>query len=227
MPRRAQLPALSAERPVPRLRQSRERILAAIREAAITEFGLHGYEGASTQRIAEGAGLTKPQLHYYITGKQALYEELLYAVLRGWSEAFRFEATADDPRTVLASYVRRKLDYAIDHPDLSRIFTSELLSGGKRLGKYWPVARQSTQLKVDIIQRWIARGLMRPLDARILLMQIWGMTQHYADYAVQVRVMLDLPPGAPIDRAPIARELTTFVLLACGLAPDCPATPAA
>ena len=39
-------------------------------------------------------------------------------------------------------------------------------------------------------------------------------------YAVQVRVMLGLGPEAPIDRAPIARELTTFVLLGCGLAPD-------
>jgi TetR/AcrR family transcriptional regulator len=214
------LPTVSAERTVPHMRQSRERILNAIREAAITEFGLHGYEGASTQRIAEGAGLTKPQLNYYIAGKQALYEELLYAVLRGWSDAFRFNDADGDPRTVLAAYVRHKLDYAIDHPGLSRIFTSELLSGGKHLGNYWPVARASTQRKVNIIERWIAEGRMRPLDARLLLMQIWGMTQHHADYAVQVRVMLDLGPDAPIDRAPIARELTTFVLLGCGLAPD-------
>lgn len=220
MPRRDQLPSPSAERPVPRLRRSRERILAAIREAAITEFGLHGYEGASTQRIAEGAGLTKPQLHYYITGKQALYEELLYTVLRDWADAFRFDGDHDDPRTVLSSYVRRKLDYALDHPALSRIYTSELLSGGRHLGKYWPVARQSTQHKVEVIEGWIARGLIRPLYARILLMQIWAMTQHYADYAVQVRVMLDLAPDAPIDRAPITRELTTSVLLTCGLAPD-------
>ena len=224
MPRRDQLPSPSAERPVPRLRRSRERILAAIRDAAITEFGLHGYEGASTQRIAEGAGLTKPQLHYYITGKQDLYEELLYAVLRGWSDAFRFDCDENDPSSVLSSYVRRKLDYAIDHPDLSRIFTSELLSGGKRLGKYWPVARHSTQQKVEIIERWISCGLIRPLDPRILLMQIWAMTQHYADYAVQVRVMLDVSADAPIDRAPIARELTTSVLLTCGLAPDCAST---
>ena len=65
---------------------------------------------------------------------------------------------------------------------------------------------------------WIAKGLLRPLDARLLLMHVWSMTQHYADYAVQVRVMLRLPPDAPIDRVPIERELTNFVLMGCGLA---------
>ena len=61
---------------------------------------------------------------------------------------------------------------------------------------------------------------MRPLDARLLLMQIWGMTQHYADYGVQVHIMLGLAPDEAIDREPIVRELTNFVLLGCGLAPD-------
>jgi TetR/AcrR family transcriptional regulator len=61
---------------------------------------------------------------------------------------------------------------------------------------------------------------MRPLDARLLLMHIWGMTQHYADYAVQVRVMMGQPPDTPIDREPIQRELTAFVLMGCGFAPE-------
>ena len=203
-----------------RARQGRERTLAAIREAAIAEFSLHGFRGTSTQAIAERAGLTKPQLHYYIKGKDELYEELLYAVLQGWSEAFTFDASCDDPRRVLVSYVRKKLDYALDNPGLSRIFTSEVLCGGPNLGRYWPVAVRSTQQKVDIINGWIAKGLMRPLDPLLLLMHIWGMTQHYADYAVQVRAMLLLQPDAPIDREPIARELTTFVLQGCGFAPE-------
>lgn len=202
-----------------RARLGRERILAQIREAAITEFALHGFKGASTQAIAERAGLTKPQLHYYIKGKDELYEELLFAVLQGWSEAFAFDDPGADPRLVLTRYIQKKLAYALDNPGLSRIFTNELLGGGPNLGRYWPLAVRSTQQKVELIEGWIAKGLMRPLDARLLLMHIWGMTQHYADYAVQVRVMLRLAPDAPIERAPIERELTAFVLLGCGLAP--------
>jgi TetR/AcrR family transcriptional regulator len=206
------------ETTAPRTKPGRERILAAIREAAITEFSLHGFKGTSTQGIAERAGLTKPQLHYYIRGKEELYEELLSSVLRGWSEAFRFDYASNDPRQVLTHYIARKLDYALDNPGLSRIFTTEVMGGGRHLGKYWPVAVQSTRQKVDVINRWIAHGLMRPLDAMVLLMQIWGATQHYADYGVQVRAMLGLAPDAPIDREPICRELTQFVLMGCGLA---------
>jgi TetR/AcrR family transcriptional regulator len=197
-----------------------ERMLAAIREAAIAEFGRHGFKGASTKAIAERAGLTKPHLHYYIGSKEDLYEELLYSVLNGWSSAFAFDIESDDPKQVLSHYVRKKLDYALDNPGLSRIFTSEVLGGGRNLGRYWPVALKSTQHKVDVINRWIAQGRLRPLDARLLLMQIWGMTQHHADYGVQVQVMLGLGPDEPLEREPIARELTTFVLLGCGLAPD-------
>ena len=87
-----------------------------------------------------------------------------------------------------------------------------MLDGGRNLERYWPNARAWTQKKVDIINGWIARGLMRPLDARLLLMHIWAMTQSYADYALQTRVMLGLPPDAPLDREPIARELIGFVL---------------
>ena len=201
-------------------RLGRERMLARIREAAITEFGRHGLKGASTQAIAERAGLTKPQLHYYIKGKDELYEELLFAVLQGWVEAFAFDAPGSDPRRVLANYIDRKLAYALEQPGLSRIFTNELLGGGPNLARYWPQALRSAQLKIDVIDGWIAAGQMRALDARLLLMHIWAMTQHYADYAVQVRVMLGQAPDTPIAREPIARELTSFVLMGCGLAPQ-------
>src|SRR3989344_675095 len=116
-----------------RAKQGRERILPAIREAAVAEFSRHGFKGASTKAIAERAGLTKPQLHYYISSKEELYEELLYSVLNGWSGAFIFDRNSDDPKKVLSSYVRKKLDYALDNPGLSRIFTTEGLARGRQV----------------------------------------------------------------------------------------------
>ncbi|MDM0054476.1 TetR family transcriptional regulator C-terminal domain-containing protein [Variovorax fucosicus] len=219
----ASTPAISAQQmpapdgPLSRARPGRERILAAIRDAAVTEFSLHGLKGTSTQAIAARAGLTKPQLHYYIAGKEELYEELLMQVLHDWKVVFAFEDHAKDPGLVLGDYIRKKLDHAFDNPEISRIFTREVLDGGRNLDRYWPNARAWTQKKVDIINGWIARGQMRPLDARLLLMHIWAMTQSYADYALQTRVMLGLPADAPLDREPIARELVAFVLAGAGI----------
>ena len=90
-------------------------------------------------------------------------------MLNGWSSAFVFDIDSDDPKTVLSGYVRQKLDYALDNPGLSRIFTTEVLGGGRNLGRYWPVAVKSTQQKVDLIKRWIAEARMRALTTFVLL----------------------------------------------------------
>ena len=41
---------------------------------------------------------------------------------------------------------------------MSRIFTREVLDGGRNLERYWPNSRLWTQKKIDIINGWIARG---------------------------------------------------------------------
>lgn len=201
-------------------RRTREQILEAIRNAAIQEFSSNGFKGTSTQKIAELAGLSKPQLHYYIPSKEELFKELLFSILYSWGDAFAFDPQSEDPKTVLSRYVQRKLEYALQNPELSRIFTNELLSGGTRLDDYWPDAFASTRRKVLVIEQWIADGKIRPLNALIFIQQIWGMTQYYADYALQAQVMMDAPLEDQALQQKIVHELTTSVLLICGLAPD-------
>jgi TetR/AcrR family transcriptional regulator len=197
-------------------RQNRERVMAAIRAAAIAEFSEKGLSGTSTQAIAERAGLTKPQLHYYIRGKEELYEELLMSVVADWRGMF--DTGSGDPGRVLGDYVRSKLNLAFDKPEISRIFTREVLDGGRNLDKFWPDARKRTREKVAAINGWIAKGLMKPVDAHTLLMAIWAMTQFYADSALQVQQLRK--PGqagwAP-DREALVEELSAFVLRGCGI----------
>jgi TetR/AcrR family transcriptional regulator len=190
--------------------------MAAIHAAAIAEFSQKGLAGTSTQAIAERAGLTKPQLHYYIRGKEELYEELLMSVVADWRGMF--DAGSGDPARVLGDYIRSKLHLAFDKPEISRIFTREVLDGGRNLDKFWPDARKRTREKVAAINGWIAKGLMQPVDAHTLLMSIWAMTQFYADSALQVQ-QLRKPghPGWTPDREVLAEELTAFVLRGCGI----------
>lgn len=49
--------------------ETRRRIL----DAALTEFGVFGFAGTSTRRIAELAAVNLPALGYYFGGKQGLY----------------------------------------------------------------------------------------------------------------------------------------------------------
>ena len=52
-------------------------VLAVIYQAAIEVFAADGPQGATTQAIADKAGLSKAQLHYYIESKEALYRQVL------------------------------------------------------------------------------------------------------------------------------------------------------
>lgn len=191
--------------------------LERIREAAIAEFSAHGLKGSSTGSIAKRAGLTQPQLYYYIASKEDLYEDLLRTVLEEWAELFVFDESLRDPAAVLSRYIRKKLEYAFEKPELSRIFTREMLSGSDLLDKYWPQAAQSASTKVKLMERWMDEGLMRRMDARLLLMNIWSVTQHYADADIQVRAMFKGLGGPGYDQEHIINEVTNLFLNACGL----------
>ena len=186
--------------------------MAAIRAAGIAEFTEKGLAGTSTQSIAERAGLTKPQLHYYIAGKEALYEELLMSAVADWKGIF--DAGSADPGKVLGDYIRSKVHLAFDKPEVSRIFTREVLDGGRNLDRFWPDSRKRTRGKVAAINGWIARGLMAPVDAHMLLMGIWAMTQFYADSALQVR---QLPsPVSPTGHRTATKWHATSRSWCCG-----------
>ncbi|MEJ8305761.1 TetR/AcrR family transcriptional regulator [Saccharibacillus sacchari] len=47
-----------------------------IKEAAISQFNLHGYEGTKMSQIAEEAGIRKQSMAYHFSGKKELLTEL-------------------------------------------------------------------------------------------------------------------------------------------------------
>lgn len=192
-------------------------MLNIIRTAAATEFSLSGLKGTSTQNIAERAGLNKSQLHYYIAGKEELYMELLDHVVNDWIRLTPDFTNIDDPYAFLERYIIDKLNYSFDHPEMSKIFAREMLDGGENLGSFWEELRASTQRLVDCVNNWIDLGLMVPLDAHQLLFQIWSITQHYADFAIQIRQIKGMPPDTPFDRGLITKDVLRFILRGCGI----------
>ena len=55
--------------------QQRNRHL--ILDAALDVFSAHGYRGATLDQIAEAAGLSKPNILYYFSGKEDIHVTLL------------------------------------------------------------------------------------------------------------------------------------------------------
>ena len=197
---------------------TRHEIKEKILSAAITEFSQKSFSGASTQAIAERAGLKKSQLHYYIEDKEALYSEVLGCLFKAWKRFFEFDKQLEtSPTDILRNYILMKLNFTFENPELSRIFTSEILSGGQRLEDFWPDAMSSAKVNIDVINSWCTSGQIRPLDGRLLLMNIWALTQYYADYALQAERLLENSLQDKTQQKEIIDEISTFILLGCGI----------
>jgi len=154
-------------------------------------FSQHGFRGATLDQIADVAGLSKPNLLYYFPSKDAVYLTLLDQMLDTWLDPLREMNPKGDPVTEVLGYVRRKLDLARDFPRESRLFANEILQGAPRMmAAIEGPLKSLVDEKSTVLRRWMAEGRIAPVPPVHLIFSIWALTQHYADFDVQVRGVL-------------------------------------
>ncbi|MFV0493347.1 MAG: TetR family transcriptional regulator C-terminal domain-containing protein [Pseudorhodobacter sp.] len=175
-------------RPPTRIQRRNSEIILS---AALEVFAARGFRGATLDEIAMLAGLSKPNLLYYFPSKEAIHTALLGQLLDTWLDPLRRMDPEGDPMTEILGYVRRKLEMSRDYPRESRLFANDILQGA-------PFMRAAIEgeLKtlVDekslILRRWMMQGRIATLPPAHLIFSIWALTQHYADFDVQVRAVL-------------------------------------
>lgn len=186
---------------------------AAILEAALEIFSTHGFRGSTVDQIAQAAGLSKPNLLYYFSTKEAIYTALLEQLLDTWLDPLRALAPDGDPLEEILAYVRRKLQMSRDYPRESRLFANEIVQGAPRIHDALSGELKTlVDAKSNVISSWIDDGRLAPVHPQHLIFSIWSLTQHYADFDVQVRAVLgDEDPfdGAPEFVETLFRRLLT------------------
>ena len=171
------------------------------RDAALEVFAAQGFRGATLDQIAEVAGLSKPNLLYYFPSKEAIHQALLADLLDVWLDPLRAMDPAGDPVEELMAYVRRKLDLARDYPRESRLFANEMLQGAPRMREVIEGdLRALVDDKAQVLRQWMDQGRIARLHPVHLIFSIWALTQHYADFDVQVRAVLG-PDEDPYPQA--------------------------
>ena len=190
----------------------------AILVAAEKEFASRGFNGASMNRIAEGAGVARTNVHYYFKNKEELYGKVLTDVIQMWDYSFNQITANDDPAEALEAYIRAKVTYSKTNPLASKIFASEILHGAPVLSSYLKKDyRDWLRGKAEIMDSWIEQGKMDPVDPFYLIFMIWASTQHYADFEVQVKTVLGKRRLTAKDFDAVADTLTHIILKGCGI----------
>lgn len=168
-----------------------QRNSAAILEAALDVFSKQGFRGATLDQIAEVAGLSKPNLLYYFPSKEAIYKTLLGQLLNNWLAPLRELNPEGEPVAELLGYVRRKLQLSRDFPRESRLFANEILQGAPQIIEAIEGELKGlVEDKAALLTRWMDEGRIARLPPVHLIFSIWALTQHYADFDVQVRAVL-------------------------------------
>ncbi|SAL67805.1 TetR family transcriptional regulator [Caballeronia udeis] len=196
------------------IRETNEAHLLACAETVFAERGL---EGASTAMIAERAGLPKANLHYYFPTKLALYRRVLEDLFEDWHRAADSFESSDDPVEAIGGYVRTKMELSRRRPLGSKVWASEIIHGAVHMQdilnervKPW------LETRVIVINGWIARGLLAPVDAQTLMFMIWATTQHYADFDAQIRALKGKRALSQKAFDTSTEEVVKLVIRACG-----------
>ena len=190
----------------------------AILQAALEVFSQRGFGGSTVDRIAERAGLSKPNLLYYYPSKEAIYVAVLEDTLTDWLEPLAALDPAGEPVEEIGRYVTAKLEMSRTRPAASRLFANEILHRAPAIGDFLAgPLKKLVDEKAAVISTWIAERRLRAVEPRHLIMMIWAVTQHYADFDVQVAAVLGAD-AAPAKRFADAKA-TLMTALFEGLRP--------
>jgi len=186
-------------------RQSRSAAMVeAILTAAARVLVQEGYQGASTNRIAQAAGVSVGSLYQYYASKDAivlaLFERHCEAIGRIVERALIAETSAAVPDLV-RSLVRGLLEAHRENPRLHAVLTEQVpLIGRER--------HAQMQARVEALVRLTLRARadeLRPLEpelaAYVLVNAVDGLMH---------RAVLEPPPGLSLDD--IADEMAQLVL---------------
>jgi TetR/AcrR family transcriptional regulator len=102
-------------------------------DAAAIEFAAHGFDGASTRRIAGRAGAHQPQINYHFDSKEHLWQETVTRLFDLMEIEGDVGTGGRDLVHTLAETLRRFIHFSAEHPELNRIINLEATAPSLRL----------------------------------------------------------------------------------------------
>ena len=150
-----------------------------IRQAALKIFKRKGFEGASVQEIAKEAGTTKSMVNYYFRSKEKLFAEIFHQEYRNLFSAIGVFITANlSLKEKIEKIVAFDIDKLNEIPDLPIFILTELHHNPEIVFKSierLPILAVLNGLNLQIAEE-VAKGAIRQIDARDLLINIQSLT---------------------------------------------------
>ncbi|APD87470.1 pyrimidine utilization regulatory protein R [Alteromonas sp. Mex14] len=177
------------------LQEKRTRIM----DAALSLFSKNGVSGTTIEQVSELANVSKSNLLYYFKSKDGLYLSVITHLLDVWLTPLQSFSVEQDPIETLSNYIKVKLEMSRDNPAESKLFCMEVVQGAPLLIKELETPLKTLlDAKSAVINEWIKAGKLKPVDPIHLIFSIWAITQHYADFSVQIKAVTGKDLSDPV-----------------------------
>lgn len=186
--------------------------------AASELFATQGYAATKIVDIATAANVPKANVFYYFKNKEILYSAVLDTITEPLLKASKPLEELDDPILALTQYIREKLRISREHPNASKVFANEVMSGGHALPS--SVSKElflQSQMMLSKFNHWIEQGLMDDVSPHHLMFTLWSSTQTYADFSWQICNVLKQKKLKNSDFESAAQFITKLVIQGCGV----------
>lgn len=194
--------------------QNQELILATAERV----FARQGLAKTTTQMIANEAGLPKANIHYYYRSKKDLLEAVLSNILQLWLESVSCFDLEQGPKVCLTRYISEKIDQSRINSNASKVFAMALIGEEPFVLDYLRAHFvEELDREKQTIQSWIDQGKMNPISAEHLFISLWALTQTYADFDAQIKIVLNKPELDDADYDQAKAFITHMILSSCGI----------
>ncbi len=185
------------ERALPASRDhSRAQLRARLVQSAITQFATHGFEGASTRAIAEGAGAHQPQINYHFDNKENLWRAALEQLLSELDDLLSEPSQASD--VAMETTIRVLVTFGSRRPELNQILIHEGANPGPRLA--WLVDTHLRTRSQQLRSAWehaVAAGIAADVPSDLVYHTVLGASALVYANAPEARLLFATDPTDP------------------------------
>ena len=151
-----------------------------IKQKAKILFFQKGFLNATTQEIADEAGVNRALIHYYFRSRELMLEALLDETLQEKRDRVRSVLTSDLPfREKIANYIDTIVDYGLKYPYLDNFIISETARRPEKVKLFCAKDRfRSSDLIREALQQEIKKGKIAPISAEHFMVNLISLCNY-------------------------------------------------
>jgi TetR/AcrR family transcriptional regulator len=143
-------------------------------------FFQKGLLNATTQEIADEAGVNRALIHYYFRSRELMLEALLDETLQEKRDRVRRVLTSDLPfREKIANYIDTIVDYGLKYPYLDNFIISETARRPEKVKLFCAKDRfKSSDLVREALELEIRKGKIAPISAEHFMVNLISLCNY-------------------------------------------------